>query len=100
MLILSHYCSSSPSNCKDDSCVNANSWYWLGKGNLKIALTSDHLGFMGQMNVDGQTNCIRLKDTNYFDIGCTGLKQSVCEVEGMFYKKLAIHFHEYCLCNY
>jgi hypothetical protein len=75
-------CSSSPSNCIDEFCLKAKSWYWLGKAGDQIPLSADHLEFMGQMNVDGQSNCIKLKDTNYFDIGCKQQKQSVCEVEG------------------
>ncbi len=79
-------CSSSPSNCIDDICLKANSWYWQGKDGEQIVLTADHLEFMGQMNVDGQSNCIWLKDTDYFDIGCKQPKQSICEVEGMCFK--------------
>ena len=81
--MLTHYINSSPPNCQDDSCVSANSWYWLGKGGAKIALTADHLAFMGQMDANDRSNCLRIVGTNYYDIGCSQQKQSVCEVEGM-----------------
>ena len=33
----------SPQNCVTQECVNANEWYWRGRGNHKTALTSAHL---------------------------------------------------------
>ncbi len=50
---------------------------------------------MGQMDVNDPSNCVRLTGTNYWDTGCSGLKQTVCEVEGIFNKHLLIHFHKY-----
>ena len=75
----------SPPSCESLSCVQAGTWYWLGKDGVKINLETSQLSGVSALTANAGVACIRtlLAGTafTFNDQSCTNNYKTICEIE-------------------